>query len=123
MIEADRNLLKASLTSGLLEIQQRLVDNYTKNLQSLGTMGALIGGFALSGVQEINFPNTGAGSLYNQIVYGALITTALSVSLLVVSQCTIVTINGKRDLLYIVYAIVKSFSLSRIIAKSYWTDY
>ena len=52
MIAANKRLLKATLTEGVLSIQQNLIDLYTANLSAMGTQAALIGGFAFAAVQE-----------------------------------------------------------------------
>jgi len=51
MIAANKRLLKATLTEGVLSIQQNLIDLYTNNLSAMGTQAALIGGFAFAAVQ------------------------------------------------------------------------
>lgn len=48
MIAANKRLLKATLTQGVLGIQISLVQLYTKNLAAVGTMAALISGFAFA---------------------------------------------------------------------------
>ena len=52
MIAANKRLLKATLTEGVLEIQSRLIDLYTENLSAMGVLGALIGGFAFAAAQS-----------------------------------------------------------------------
>jgi hypothetical protein len=42
MIVADKNLLKANLTKGILGMQNRLIELYVANLQSIGTQAAFI---------------------------------------------------------------------------------
>jgi hypothetical protein len=44
MIAADKNRLKASLTQGTLAIQNRLIDLYTSNMNSIAGQAALLGG-------------------------------------------------------------------------------
>ena len=51
MIAANKRLLKATLTEGVLSIQQNLIDLYTANLSAMGTQAALIGGFAFAATQ------------------------------------------------------------------------
>ena len=53
MIAADKNRLQASLTSGALAIQNRLIQLYTNNLSSIAAQAALIGGFAFTGYIEV----------------------------------------------------------------------
>lgn len=46
MIVADKNLLRATLTRGMITLQQKLIDLYINNLNSLSISGALVAGFA-----------------------------------------------------------------------------
>ena len=59
MIAADRNMLKASLTRGILEIQLNLVNLYTSNLNAIATQVALVVGFSFTGIAEITHPGQG----------------------------------------------------------------
>jgi hypothetical protein len=46
MIAADKNLLRATLTRGMLALQLKLIDLYVNNLNALSISGVLISGFA-----------------------------------------------------------------------------
>ena len=50
MIAANKNLLKANLTQGVLGIQTNLISLYASNLSAIATQSALIGGFAFTAV-------------------------------------------------------------------------
>jgi len=52
MLVGDKNLLKATLAKGVLEIQLALIQLYTDNLNSIGTQANLLAGFALTGLWE-----------------------------------------------------------------------
>ena len=52
MIAANKRLLKATLTEGVLSIQSNLIQLYTDNLTAMGVQSALIGGFAFAAVQS-----------------------------------------------------------------------
>ena len=56
MIAANKRLLKATLTEGVLSIQTNLIQLYSNNLSAIGTQAALIAGFAFTAV------STGYGS-------------------------------------------------------------
>jgi hypothetical protein len=56
MIHADKNYLKATLSMGMLQIQTALIDLYVGNLQSLGTIAALIAALAMKGFLETDWP-------------------------------------------------------------------
>jgi hypothetical protein len=94
MIQGDRNYLKASLTRGMLELQNRLIDLYVGNLQSIGTQAALIGAFSFAGIGEITMPNTGYTWLGLQFMYDCFIHATLCLSIWATAQSTIVTMYG-----------------------------
>ena len=52
MIAANKRLLKATLTEGVLSIQSNLISLYTDNLAAMGVQAALIGGFAFAACQS-----------------------------------------------------------------------
>ena len=52
MIAANKRLLKATLTEGVLSIQSNLISLYSSNLAAMGVQSALIGGFAFAAVQN-----------------------------------------------------------------------
>jgi hypothetical protein len=49
MLQGDRSYLKASLTRGILDMQNRLIKLYVVNLQAIGTQAAFIAGFSFLG--------------------------------------------------------------------------
>lgn len=94
MLHGDKNYLKASLTRGLLELQNRLIALYTGNLQAIGTQAALIGAFAFAGIGEIQIPDTGYTGIGFTYFYEFFIHATLCLSIFAVSQSTVVTIFG-----------------------------
>lgn len=52
MIAANKRLLKATLTQGVLGIQISLIQLYTANLNSVNVEAAVIAGFAFSALKE-----------------------------------------------------------------------
>lgn len=93
MIAADKNLLQASLTQGVLQIQTSLIDLYTKNLNSIGTLAALVAGFAYTGIAEADYTITYEGDplIYFYFLFDAL---CLTMGVFCISQATIVTMYG-----------------------------
>lgn len=94
MIAADRNMLKASLTRGILEIQLNLVNLYTSNLNAIATQAALVAGFAFTGIAETTYPGHGVVPLTLGYFYYFFDTLCLVSGLFAVSQATIVTLYG-----------------------------
>lgn len=94
MIVADRNMLKASLAKGVLEIQLTLIQLYTSNLNAIGTQAALIAGFAFTGIAETPYPNDNFDDEVIEYFYYFFITVTLVSGLFAVSQATIVTLYG-----------------------------
>ncbi|CAE7552949.1 unnamed protein product [Symbiodinium microadriaticum] len=94
MIVADRNMLKASLAKGVLEIQLTLIQLYTSNLNAIGTQAALVAGFAFTGIAETIYPQGEFVDGILEYFYYFFITTTLVSGLFAVSQSTIVTLYG-----------------------------
>ena len=94
MIAADRNMLKASLTRGILEIQLNLVNLYTSNLNAIATQAALVAGFSFTGIAETTYPGHGVVPLTLGYFYYFFDTLCLVSGLFAVSQATIVTLYG-----------------------------
>lgn len=94
MIVADRNMLKASLAKGVLQIQLTLIQLYTSNLNAIGTQAALIAGFAFTGIAETPYPNDNFDDEVIEYFYYFFITLTLVSGLFAVSQATIVTLYG-----------------------------
>lgn len=93
MIAADKNHLQASLTQGVLQIQSSLIDLYTSNLNSIGTLGALVAGFAYTGIAEAVYPDTSAegGIIFFYYFFDI---ACLTFGVFCISQATIVTMYG-----------------------------
>jgi hypothetical protein len=78
MIVADKNFLKATLSRGWIVTQSKLIQLYTKVLQSTGTQAAFVAGCAFMGIAELKMPKSGAGwwtgenFLYDFFIHGAL---------------------------------------------------
>src|SRR5690606_10353195 len=53
MIEADKNLLRATLTLGMLSLQRKLIELYCNNLNSISISGSMVAGFAFTGISEV----------------------------------------------------------------------
>lgn len=53
MLAADNNLLKATLTVGILEIQQNLVTLYLNNINAVAQQTILFTAFAYTGIAEV----------------------------------------------------------------------
>lgn len=98
MIVGDRNMMKASLTRGVLQIQLNLIELYTSNLNSIATQAALISGFEFTGIAETVYPDNQTSGVYLQeklaYFYYGFITFGIVCGLFAVSQATIVTIYG-----------------------------
>jgi hypothetical protein len=94
MIVGDRNMLKATIARGILEIQLNLVAFYTNNLAAFGDQAALIAGFAYTAVFEAVYPTNFQYQYYIAFPYYFFGTICLISSLFIVSQSTIVTMYG-----------------------------
>lgn len=94
MIHADRNLLKANLTRGTVDIQAKLITLYAWNLRSITTQAALIGGFAFTSNLELVYPSSGYECLPCQLVYQGLVAVCLGLCFFIISQATIITQQG-----------------------------
>jgi hypothetical protein len=94
MIVGDRNMMKASLAKGILEIQLYLVDFYTRNLSAFGDQGALLAGFAYTAIFEAVYPNKIVMQYWLSYPYYFFSTICLISSLFIVTQSTIVTMYG-----------------------------
>jgi hypothetical protein len=94
MIVGDRNMMKASLAKGILEIQLYLVEFYTRNLSAFGDQGALLAGFAYTAIFEAVYPNRIVFQYWFSYPYYFFSTICLISSLFIVTQSTIVTMYG-----------------------------
>ena len=61
MIAANKRLLQATLTEGVLNIQSNLIELYSTNLNSLATQAALIAGFAFAALVNEGISNNDDG--------------------------------------------------------------
>ncbi len=94
MIAADKNLLQATLTQGVLSIQFQLVNLYTNNLTAIGTVCALVAGFAYTGYGEAPYSFVNEGNNILAYIYYPVDLVALSLGLFAVAQTTIATMFG-----------------------------
>lgn len=58
MIAANKRLLKATLTQGVLGIQITLIELYTANIESVGIEASLVANFAFSAVTMMDGTST-----------------------------------------------------------------
>lgn len=94
MIAANKRLLKATLTEGVLQIQSNLIALYTDNLSAMGVQASLIAGFAFSAVQtEFNSDSTIHEDVLS-FLYFICYTMCFVSALIVLSQSTIVVMFG-----------------------------
>ena len=56
MIAGDKNLLTATLTQGVLNIQGNLITLYSRNINGMAVQAALIAGFCWTGYVEVIYP-------------------------------------------------------------------
>jgi hypothetical protein len=101
MIAANKNLLKATLTQGVLGIQTQLITLYTTNLSALATQAALIAGFSFTAVISVLQANTqsvvGDDSHAQdalQYFYYIFFTICFIAAVCVLSQATLVVTLG-----------------------------
>lgn len=94
MIAANKRLLKATLTEGVLGIQINLIQLYQSNLSAVATQAALIAGFSFSAVTT-EFANTfGIFSTVLSYFYYTCFTICFCAALFALSQATIVVMFG-----------------------------
>lgn len=93
MIAANKNLLKANLTQGVLGIQTNLIDLYTNNLSTLATQAALIAGFAFTSVIA-QHPVDGIVNETLGYFYYVCFTICLVTALIVLSHATLIVNFG-----------------------------
>jgi hypothetical protein len=93
MIAADKNLLKATLTQGVLQIQNNLITLYTNNLNNMAVISGLIAGFAYTGYIEAVYPVTPKDNVISYFFHPINV-VCLIASLICVSQASIVSIFG-----------------------------
>jgi hypothetical protein len=98
MIAANKKLIQANLTQGVVGIQSNLISLYSNNLNSVGTQAALIAGFAFAAIASI--PADISTSSYAKIVlmylYFAAFTICFITALFALSQTTIASTYGPR---------------------------
>jgi hypothetical protein len=93
MIAANKNLLQATLTQGVLGIQTNLVDLYTNNLLALATQASLIAGFSFSAVVLTTTTDNLQNFALSYFYYSCFTVSFIS-ALFVLSQSTIVVNFG-----------------------------
>ena len=94
MINANKRLLKATLTQGVLQIQTNLIQLYSDNLSAIGTQAALIAGFAFSATTASYASDGSDGGDCLSYLYFFFYTICFVCALMVLSQATIVTMFG-----------------------------
>jgi hypothetical protein len=95
MIAGDKNLLRATLAQGVLQIQITLVELYNNNINALATGVTMIASFAYTGLAEAYFPHN--DHPYNENLmyfYYFFVIVSLSVGVFCICQSTIVTMFG-----------------------------
>ena len=93
MIAADKNLLKASISQGTLRIQNKLIQLYQLNLDSIAVNGALMAIYSFKGFTTADYPNSDRGHSI-QYFYHPIDVISLICALFCVSQATIATVFG-----------------------------
>ena len=98
MIAANKKLLKANLTQGVLGIQTNLINLYTSNLSAVATQAALIAGFAFSAVttQYADPSNLSLAAEALSYFYYFFFTICFVSALFVLAQATVVVTFGPR---------------------------
>lgn len=90
----DKNLLKANLAKGVLEIQLALIQLYTDNLNSIGTQAALLASFAFTGITSTPYPQAGLVKNIMEFFYFGCMALSFGTALFALSQATVVTTYG-----------------------------
>ena len=93
MIAANKRLLKATLTEGVLGIQINLIQLYQSNLSAVATQSALIAGFSFTAISSAFT----ASSLFSRVLsyfYYACFTVCFCAALFALSQATICVMFG-----------------------------
>jgi len=94
MIAANKRLLKATLTEGVLGIQINLIQLYQANLSAVATQAALIAGFSFSAITTEFVHTYGSVSTVLSYVYYCCFTVCFCAALFALSQSTIVVMFG-----------------------------
>lgn len=101
MIAANKNLLKATLTQGVLGIQTQLITLYASNLSAIATQAALIAGFSFTAI--IGVAQTSSSSIISnnyiarkilEYFYYIFFTICFISALCVLAQATLVVTLG-----------------------------
>jgi hypothetical protein len=87
MIAADKEYLQTNLKQQALQIQERELLYYTNNFNSLSTSSSLIAGFSFGAVAGLS----GAGGSFIAAFFYISTTLSFGFNLLVVINCTFVT--------------------------------
>ncbi len=99
MIVGDKNLLTATLTQGVLAIQQNLVQLYSTNLNGMAIQAALIANFAFAGFTESAYEYNFQKDYYVAYLFYVVNALCLISSIYIVSQSAIVVIFGPTSAL------------------------
>ena len=94
MIVADKRVLETSLSQGLIQIQQTLVNQYTQNLNTISFVAVLIAGIELSGIEQASFPSVNVTNIAALYVFYAITAVSLCISLYVLALSCIYSIWG-----------------------------
>jgi hypothetical protein len=92
MIQADKNLLRATMTAGMLNLQQELIQLYCQNLNAIAVSGSLLAGFAYTGIAEVDYNTNGFTSVVIEYLYFFFVTATITTGFFMVCQSTIVTV-------------------------------
>eukprot|EP01038_Epipyxis_sp_PR26KG_P007670 gene7670-10438_t len=93
MIAANKRLLKANLTQGVLGIQTNLITLYTNNLSAVATQAALISGFAFQALYN-KYDVQSTKDLILSYFFITCFTLSLITALFVLAQATLVVTFG-----------------------------
>lgn len=95
MIAANKRLLKATLTQGVLGIQITLIQLYTQNLTAVATQAALLAGFAFAAISSpLDWKEITEAQYILSYFFYFCFTICLIAALYALSQATIVTMFG-----------------------------
>lgn len=93
MIAANKNLLKANLTQGVLGIQSALITLYSSNLIAIATQAALIAGFAFQALTTPQDMSTPVLEALGYVWYICFTICFIS-TIIILSQATLVVTYG-----------------------------
>jgi hypothetical protein len=94
MIAANKRLIKANLSQGVVGIQGNLISLYQANLNAVSVTSALIAGFAFTAVSNPPISNPSISQQVLAYFYYSLFTMSFVTALWALSQATISTMFG-----------------------------